>query len=616
MASELKALNIPLNARFFRKGNKFDSFPINFISGLQKKYEIKEEHILKDDTFGSESSIKYNFILFSCPEVIPPFMNVKKDGSDTIVLSERKVGYFMIVEYKDYVAIFQRNAPSFEKYIGVNLLQLEPDDFLRVRIDKDSKFKKFALSNIDGSDDAIRSKTYISQNLNVSFPTLGASRYTIDSLRAGKSHGASFSMNAIDARLTDICENNEGLEGACKWAKKVIDVYISINKAGTGKETLYTDIFARTLPYPKHKDKLVPNYILFDFWEILEACDMNDIVIKKSGKEIEISVFREYISKNFDNIIKIEKDTSGSEKWTASYKSLSKRVAKITIYKRHLGIRVDCAEWRAIKIKRSNGMEFSLSDHANNYFSLYFKNYEYVYHNGKLVEDHQMKTNLENFYMVFTPYSELENTKTEKGIPSGNDKTLQEQALNDIEKNGKFPEDSIFGFVEEKFKNGFDYFILEDMGYEYADHIGISEDKISFFVEKHKKKTYSATAFQDVVGQALKNLGNICKPEHDRKNKWKNKWQDKLPRSRKSNNIEDALKCWQKAVKNPTTTRELILVVDFIKLKELKDELNKFANGELTGDKNTKCSQILFLLSSFINSARDLNIVPRIYCRD
>ncbi|MCQ4142636.1 hypothetical protein [Chryseobacterium sp. EO14] len=56
-----------------------------------------------------------------------------------------------------------------------------------------------------------------------------------------------------------------------------------------------------------------------------------------------------------------------------------------------------------------------------------------------------------------------------------------------------------------------------------ADHIGLNEESIAFYHSKHKNSNFSASDFQDIVGQALKNLGNLS-PSDDQWDTKENLW--------------------------------------------------------------------------------------------
>src|SRR5690606_36683775 len=76
----------------------------------------------------------------------------------------------------------------------------------------------------------------------------------------------------------------------------------------------------------------------------------------------------------------------------------------------------------------------------------------------------------------------------------------------------RFPEKSLFRAVEDKYCNGHDIVICDDMHDEWADHIAIEKSSalpsITFIhSEFTKKDTCGSCAFQEVIAHALRNIG-------------------------------------------------------------------------------------------------------------
>ena len=80
--------------------------------------------------------------------------------------------------------------------------------------------------------------------------------------------------------------------------------------------------------------------------------------------------------------------------------------------------------------------------------------------------------------------------------------------INDTE----FHENCVFKIVEDKFATS-TCLVCDDLGNEWADHIAIKGDTISFIHSKSNnmagKTSLSASNFQDAIGQALKNIGYL-----------------------------------------------------------------------------------------------------------
>lgn len=78
----------------------------------------------------------------------------------------------------------------------------------------------------------------------------------------------------------------------------------------------------------------------------------------------------------------------------------------------------------------------------------------------------------------------------------------------------------MFHVVENEIYQDADYLVCDDLGNEWADHIAIKDDTISFIHSKCKDKAgLSASAFQEIVGQATKNIGNLDPSDKELDNK-------------------------------------------------------------------------------------------------
>jgi hypothetical protein len=164
----------------------------------------------------------------------------------------------------------------------------------------------------------------------------------------------------------------------------------------------------------------------------------------------------------------------------------------------------------------------------------------------------------------------------------------------------------------------YDEFICDDLGKEWADHIGIADGRVSFFLSKYHDSHFSATSFQDVVGQALKNLGNL-KPDavvlESRHDDWNKNYNaehanTQIPRLRKG-----ASDHWKKAILNPNLRRDMYLIVNFIAKNHLVDNLRRLQAGEFFGERK-QTVQILWLVSSLISQCHEQGIGIHIVCKE
>src|SRR5690606_21633998 len=119
-----------------------------------------------------------------------------------------------------------------------------------------------------------------------------------------------------------------------------------------------------------------------------------------------------------------------------------------------------------VKLIQDNGNEISVTDYINgkNSFIINFDNIDLAYSNRKLFKDSRLIGSIPNFLKIFKTHNDLNHILSEKGAF--------------LTTSTSFENNSLFGFVENNFQNDFDFFICDDLSKEWADHIGISENKI------------------------------------------------------------------------------------------------------------------------------------------
>ena len=103
---------------------------------------------------------------------------------------------------------------------------------------------------------------------------------------------------------------------------------------------------------------------------------------------------------------------------------------------------------------------------------------------------------------ILFPITGIENVTSEKGRGYNNDST-------------DFAQDSMFHVVETDVCANAQFVVCDDMGNEWADHIAINGDTISFIHSKCKgSSSLSASNFLEVICQAIKNIGHL-NPSND-----------------------------------------------------------------------------------------------------
>ncbi|WP_419239168.1 hypothetical protein [Photobacterium leiognathi] len=134
-----------------------------------------------------------------------------------------------------------------------------------------------------------------------------------------------------------------------------------------------------------------------------------------------------------------------------------------------------------------------------------------------------------------------------------------------------------------------------------------------------ENQTTSASKLHDVVGQGIKNLGNMffskeqfIKRIDDKFNSHysNNKINTKISRIRKGN-INSIDKDLDKLLKNYQLHRKCILSCSFISKSAIEKEFIKIQKGQAVPGHIT---QLLWIISSYAHAVRDMNAIPIIYC--
>ena len=271
------------------------------------------------------------------------------------------------------------------------------------------------------------------------------------------------------------------------------------------------------------------------------------------------------------------------------------------------GIRLDDdGRLSKLYVLNSDGKKNKMTTFINSIKCFYvsFEDVQYIYYGTQLHKDSNMKENLDSILSIFEPIADMKSVKSEKG-ELNNDDT-------------QFHQDSIFGVIEDYYKDkDASFLICDDMGNECADHIAICGDTLSFIHSKSgRRPSLSASKFHEVIGQAVKNIGNLRNLNVAEKvDTWRNKKYKKTNISVcRKGKIEQFETEYNRISKSPNGIKEVCLAIDFISKRELKDAFNKIRDGKSLKQKNS-VSQMIWLLSAFISTCKDADMHCRIFCQ-
>lgn len=330
----------------------------------------------------------------------------------------------------------------------------------------------------------------------------------------------------------------------------------------------------------------------------MSRANINNIYIKVDDEYVGVTDKFYRLIKTISNTLELIEEKENIYKVIGT-------LGNLYVFKNDKSITLQAKGWlNHLYICRADGKKEKLISVINfmQNFIISFEQCEFTYYGRRLYQDNKLLGNVESLLSVFEPKAELTKTKSEKG-------TL------DISKKF-FDNDSIFSFVENEYSNSINL-ICDDLGDEWADHISIQENKISFIHSKHKRKGLSATNFQDVISQALKNIGNM-NPSEEQLNKklasLRNYYSSSLIKKNRKGTIEEFTSNFIAVNKKPNTIKEISLAIDFISYKELHLAFTNLKNNISFKQKNSTI-QLLWLINSFVSSCKDAGLHCKIFCQ-
>lgn len=234
-----------------------------------------------------------------------------------------------------------------------------------------------------------------------------------------------------------------------------------------------------------------------------------------------------------------------------------------------------------------------------------FSDFSYIYAYGKLYMNSKIDKDFDSILAVLEPIDSINGVTSEKG--EGYDAHSTE-----------FTPNSLFHVVEHDLYDTADILLCDDMGNEWADHIAISNDTISFIHSKCKDKAgLSASNFQDVIGQAIKNIGNMNPNTDSLRSKidsMRSTWMNTgIPKCRRGN-IDDIEGKYLKLMSNPNKKREVCLAVNFLSKNSLATAFSNIKNHIPFQQKNSVV-QLAWILNGFISTCKEADLNCKIYCK-
>ena len=591
------------NAYFLRK--RTDSYLSNaFIEELFKKASVEKEgrYLLKEinkELTLATNLIRYSICVFRYVRE-PTFIKEPRAG-----WKEIKLAYMLIADYKDLTFITRKNVAGIDNLLDKHLAEVEYNLLSTLFVNDKTTFEKISMNNTSITIESIRGKSIEAIDLKNSMPTLGLGKYVPTSMRVNNDD----EKTAITFNTSRIMKYGAKKEipALLEWAYNVIETIRHHSHT-----TSFLDVFSTPVEWSDFRDNLVPSSILFNLIKLHTDIDSGKIqsIYYKEPDDSKTVIDPNTLVSSLLSVLNIEKRSANNiDKYYIT--GLFDNSIRVNLNAKSISLYWDAP--RKIYLELDEGSPENLTNYLtrNNYYIINFDSVEYIYTMKHLYKDSSLLGYVDIFLDVFKPHHDLVNMLSEKGIDSGNSSV-------------RFCNDSLFGFIEDKLMPDSDFTILDDLGDEWADYILLKDNRIQFVHAKHNTSTASASAFQDIVSQALKNIGNFTASDDRIEKKKSGIWSETynlnsintgINRLRKGDNINNAISHFLKLTKDPNLIREVVLVVSFISKSDLTNWLTRLKLGEQFGERK-QIIQILWLISCLINACVESGVSIHIYCRD
>ncbi|MCY9856026.1 hypothetical protein [Vibrio mediterranei] len=580
-------LELTKNAHFYLPKNEVtDEIIQSIMDEATDNMEAGGEYLIdefRESKVVEDTELRYVYSIKVFPSVRPVYFLDDQ-------VEDRIHAYIIIIEYSDHYAVMKKSCSNITELLKENFELIGSTELTRT-FAQDAEYQKMALRNMTISDKAMRARSYEAADLKGLLSTHSAGRSIPYYLKIRQ--GASTKSISGTGRIVEASQRIS-IDDIALWVKEQVDLLAS----ATDNEFL--EAFAKKVELVDVLAITDPSALLIESTQLSERIEKDGLLIKyklKNGKLITVSnrvknkLFQE-LEKTFevnsdDEIVGFESDAK-----------IRRNTKSLTIQSKNL------ANFKVIE----NGKELTLQKFIvkNGFYSITFSDPKYMYFMGACFQDSSGVSEINSILDILQPLDGMSTITSEKGefSPAQTD----------------FTDDSMFHFVEH-IHSPDDYIFCDDLGIEWADHIAfnLGDGCISFIHSKHGDETTSASKLHDVVGQGIKNLGNMFFD----KTQFIQRIEDKFNAMYSNNSVQTDISRVRKGdlttieqdlehlLKNYQLHRKCILSCSFMSKSSIETQFQKIQQGESVPGHIT---QLLWIISSFAHAVRDMNAIPIIYC--
>lgn len=528
---------------------------------------------------------------------------------------DRVTGYLLIIEYRNYVAIFKSQIDIPADFAKRHLQRIGAQDVDRGLTSKDSVFAKVRLRHMTLSRFALRSKTLEGANLQNNVGMASSARFAPlgYSFTEADEH---YSTTPRTGRISLRADRTGYLE-LVDYACNIIDRLHP--RPGRPSSSPFLAAFARPLelsdltasPTQFAVDTAILGQAIFDE-KIIRLVKRDERGFRELTKA-EINP----ILTELTNVFYITKNAAG--KFLVSYIETGVEVGEISINKTRIALKrltlpllnnvyVEATQF-ALGADDDRILLRQFIDKQDTFIVL-FGQPRFAYLDGNLYQDDSLVNGGSQFLGYLFGNAELATVTDEKGAFTAAHRT--------------FDPNSTFGAVLSTVAPEDNVMVCDDLNEEWADFIGFRTDpaspRVTFYHAKHGELTLGAGAFHVSVSQAIKNLGNLALPASAMTKKfalWNRLYRNNgvttgIHRTCRGTPVESrtAVEFCRSA---PHTLKRVAIVTSSLSKTEVKEAFQEIEAGQIA---SPYFIQLYWLLSSFFAACTEVGAFGCVICQE
>ena len=508
-------------------------------------------------------------------------------------LIERRYAFFLLIELqhagKWHLGVFKSGTATLPEFLDELCVPISRRAFLHA-FSRGSKFEKLSSKRMTVSENELRGSSYEAADLATTLPSMAITRSVPRLLRLQNKVDGNISITTGTSRIHKAGARTD----VPSLARLVLRVARETDRPASNE---FLDAFPSGVDFASKPKALRPIGILFDWWPLLQDTSLELTWTAKNGNALKIK------SRRFLNALGgvLTIIRRGGEFHLTN--DVSVQVGKLRENNKGYAVE-ELLDQKVTVVETITGEEHSLTSWVRKRqpFQIAFSSPEYFSTAGHLYKRPAFENDIALVRSIIRTHPDLATVNSEKGKPQP---TAAAATL--------FPANSIFRFVEDVHFVPREYLWCSDLGDEWADYIALQTDRITFAHCKHGNATLGATPYQEVIGQALKNLGRLQALPDVFAAKVKaaahtNTWGGTgIVRLRDGEPWADFEAALDRRVRDPNITREVHLVVSML-------SLGQFNAAAAAVKKRANFIQLVWLLASFMNSTRELGARPIVVC--